>query len=484
MNRSFASQCLSVLFALAVTSVGARAQTYFQYVSQPGDFAGGGNSQTITSAQATFNVDVNGFNGIEVSIVNNGSALWFLDFSTQFSTPLTVGTYLDATRYPFNSGFAPGLSVWSAVQCQTLFGKFVVSEVVVDASHHVQSFAADFEQHCDGNTPAMFGAIRFNSSKPPLITRLVNSAAQASFAFSSELGDPVGNGAAGFFHYPPDLIQSTVTPDGVLIVTVTGAGHANYDWEMIFDPGDGSLPAVGVYSGCTKYPSNPFPAPGIFVSSPSGGGDPCASATGLFRVGAFQLDAHHQVVKLELDFNYHCNGGASAFFGSLRVGSNSPPTGDEFLSGSFAQPYCFGATCPCGNDDALGGCRNSSGGGATLTVGDGSASIAANDLVLATYGLPLGQPALLLASAPVTNVPFGAGVLCVGGSAVRLAIDAHPSNGDAHFANVAQKLGLSKLSSSFVAGTVLRFQTWYRDPHAACSATTNLSNALQVRFDP
>ncbi|MCP3919927.1 MAG: hypothetical protein GY711_30730 [bacterium] len=50
---------------------------------------------------------------------------------------------------------------------------------------------------------------------------------------------------------------------------------------------------------------------------------------------------------------------------------------------------CFGAGCPCGNDYPTGGCTNRLGNGASLCA-DGTASIAADDLVLIAGQVPAG----------------------------------------------------------------------------------------------
>ena len=50
------------------------------------------------------------------------------------------------------------------MKTDTLSGQFVVLEAVYGSSGEVERFGADFEQHCEGATPALFGSIRFNST--------------------------------------------------------------------------------------------------------------------------------------------------------------------------------------------------------------------------------------------------------------------------------------------------------------------------------
>jgi len=67
-------------------------------------------------------------------------------------------------RFPFQSGGAPGLDVSGAGRgCNTLTGQFVVTKVSYSLTG-VSGFGADFEQHCEGFVPALFGSIRVNAS--------------------------------------------------------------------------------------------------------------------------------------------------------------------------------------------------------------------------------------------------------------------------------------------------------------------------------
>jgi hypothetical protein len=47
-----------------------------------------------------------------------------------------------------------------------LTGRFEVLEVTFGPSGSVASFAGDFEQHCEGNSQALFGFVLFNSGAP------------------------------------------------------------------------------------------------------------------------------------------------------------------------------------------------------------------------------------------------------------------------------------------------------------------------------
>ena len=146
--------------------VDAQTTSVLYLDSQPGDFIGGGLQRTFTIADGTFTPSRTFDGGTQV-IFNGGAAdFWTLNFSGP-STPLAPGNYEGATRWPFQSPTKPGLSVSGQGRgCNTLTGRFTVVEVVYGAQGAVNSFAIDFEQHCEGGIPALFGQLRVNSSVP------------------------------------------------------------------------------------------------------------------------------------------------------------------------------------------------------------------------------------------------------------------------------------------------------------------------------
>jgi hypothetical protein len=145
--------------------------------------------------------------------------------------------------------------------------------------------------------------------------------------------------------------------------------------------------------------------------------------------------------------------------------------------------FCPGVGCPCGNDDPLAGCANSSGQGALL-LARGSASILHDNLILEAAPVPSGKTGLFFLGTQATSLPFGDGMRCVGGSLYRLAV--RVSNG-----------GLS-IGPGLVAGSRFRFpasgqirvgstwtvQAWYQDSAGPCGSGVNMSDALSILFTP
>jgi hypothetical protein len=64
----------------------------------------------------------------------------------------------------------PGTRAWTFTGdgrgCNTIQGRFDVLEIVRDASQNVVKLAVNWEQHCEGGQPALYGQLRYNSDVP------------------------------------------------------------------------------------------------------------------------------------------------------------------------------------------------------------------------------------------------------------------------------------------------------------------------------
>lgn len=81
---------------------------------------------------------------------------------------LTPGTYTGATRYPFNEGTEPGLSLsGNGRGCNQLTGTFTVSAVEFGPQGYVKKLDATFVQHCEGGTAAARGEVHIENPAPP-----------------------------------------------------------------------------------------------------------------------------------------------------------------------------------------------------------------------------------------------------------------------------------------------------------------------------
>jgi len=150
--------------------------------------------------------------------------------------------------------------------------------------------------------------------------------------------------------------------------------------------------------------------------------------------------------------------------------------------------YCYGIACPCGNDDPLAGCANTTGFGGRVD-GSGSASVAADDLEVFAFQLPPNKNGRFYMSQNVTHVPLGDGFLCAGSGGYPLFRFPFINAGPAGALALPQHL-VAYCNQTFSAaghllpGATWHFQAWYRDPHGPCGAYFNTTNSYSVAFVP
>ncbi len=127
--------------------------------------------------------------------------------------------------------------------------------------------------------------------------------------------------------------------------------------------------------------------------------------------------------------------------------------------------------------------------GATATIsGSGSASVALNNLTLASANLPLNAAAYFVCSRDqgfVQNPGGSAGNLCLGGAIGRRVGGLIPNSGTTGMVSVLADLNAMPQPSGAVvvqAGETWNFQCWYRDAVAGGGSTSNFSDGLEVLF--
>jgi hypothetical protein len=169
---------LRMLGLLLVLVGGASAQAtpaaVLYYTSSASSWVGGGESVVVSTQDnfqffATRNFD----NGVSFNIndfLTNpdpaAARYWYLDFAGASNAELTPGMYSGATRFPFQSLDAPGLSfVGNGRGDNTLSGGFRVLQAVYGKNGDVLAFAADFIQFDEGNHQWWnLGGIRYHSA--------------------------------------------------------------------------------------------------------------------------------------------------------------------------------------------------------------------------------------------------------------------------------------------------------------------------------
>ncbi len=160
----------------------------FNVTSDQGSFPGLGKTYHYTDADVqSFFINIfqlglsptpNVFpapNYIELGFVQGKGAKanddWFLTLGTnQLGRPLATGTYFPATRAPFAFPNTGGLDFdLNGGGCNTLTGRYTISAIAFDCKNfdgtglrsHLKQLVMNFEQHCDGQTPATRGQLSF-----------------------------------------------------------------------------------------------------------------------------------------------------------------------------------------------------------------------------------------------------------------------------------------------------------------------------------
>lgn len=180
------------------------------------------------------------------------------------------------------------------------------------------------------------------------------------------------------------------------------------------------------------------------------------------------------------DWNYRPSPPNTARTGAIYTAELDPAS--DFVGDSFC--HGFDAPCPCGFETGYPGgpgCQGSTPG--SLLVGEGSASVAMDDLKMSAFGLPPQVSALLFwgTETTTTQLPFGNGLRCAGGTLQRTQVRQANDNGRANWGQGPSDFGPA---GSITAGDELVFQVWYRDPDAFCAQGFNLTNGFRLTMTP
>ena len=154
----------------------AQAATLLSFLSSPYSWVGGG--ETVSAGPANgFEIGVQGdpFTMLDFRVIEpwtpDGWRWWYLRLAAPEGASLSVGSYANATRWPFQETTAPGLDFSGNGRGNNrLTGSFNILESNV-ADDGTFSFAVDFLQYDEESTNAWIkGAIRYNSEVPINLT--------------------------------------------------------------------------------------------------------------------------------------------------------------------------------------------------------------------------------------------------------------------------------------------------------------------------
>lgn len=138
-------------------------RTWLTWRSPQGDYIGGGKPLSFSLADG--NALIGASQRLVVGFSGDSSNSWSLEFAGSNGAALTLGTYTDAQRYPFQTAGHPGMDVsGSGRGCNTLSGQFSVLEI--DSPTSPQRFAARFVQSCETTESPLRGTVLFNAIAP------------------------------------------------------------------------------------------------------------------------------------------------------------------------------------------------------------------------------------------------------------------------------------------------------------------------------
>lgn len=137
--------------------------TYLCMVSEPGDFVGAGKNWLLTPKDVPISIFFWRNEGGDIT-----AGKWSLQFDAPDKIMFAPGIYENAVR-AIEAAYKPlnGLDVSGDGRgCNSDSGRFEVLEITLGADKKPTSLAINFEQHCEGHKPVLFGYFRFNSNVP------------------------------------------------------------------------------------------------------------------------------------------------------------------------------------------------------------------------------------------------------------------------------------------------------------------------------
>ncbi len=141
-------------------------QTEFSFVSEPGEYVGGGQTLSYSPENANFSVSRSPSNnsiGFWIRSFTNTSDYWSVNFAAPAGESLEVGTYTGATRYPFQDAEDPGIAISGQHRgYNTSVGEFTITQLITGADGSIENFAATFWYASYDSAPLMTGEINFN----------------------------------------------------------------------------------------------------------------------------------------------------------------------------------------------------------------------------------------------------------------------------------------------------------------------------------
>jgi len=291
---------------------------YIRLQSDPGDWVGAGRNYDYSLANTVITLNPS---LTHLSFNLRGDQWWYGEFQLPNTTSrMQPGTYANAQRYPFNDPAHPGID-WTGEGrgCNTQAGSFTIDSVTYAADNVLNQVDLTFEQHCEGATPALHGAIHWRSddtTRPPGPVTPIPSGlwspapgstpASGTYVYlNSDPGDYIGLGQV--LTYTSSI---AVNASGGLL----GINVANLTWTGDFQVMNSiNTLKVGYYPDLIRYPFNNPTKGGLDWS---GQGRGCNTLTGWFVLDHVTYTSN-VLTSFDLRFEQHCEGGTAALHGAI-----------------------------------------------------------------------------------------------------------------------------------------------------------------------
>jgi hypothetical protein len=301
--------------------------SYVYLDSDPGDYIGAGHKYLYTGADAQLTVSANGgylFVGVD------GDESWDGYFQAMAGiTQLQPGYYSGLQRYGFHNPAYGGFDWYGQGRGSNTLTGWVAIDSVTYVNGALSAFDLRFEQHSEGGTPALHGAIHWEAndttSPPgpvlPIPTTLWQPAAGSTPAsgsyvyLDSDAGDYIGAGQD--YLYTRANAQLSVSANGRhLSVNVDGDERWDGDFETMI--GLTQLQS-GYYPGLRRYSQNPVTG-GL---NWSGEGRYSNTLTGWVAIDSVTY-VNGALSAIDLRFEQHSEGNAPALHGAIHWEANDP----------------------------------------------------------------------------------------------------------------------------------------------------------------
>lgn len=160
----FSFIALWLALILPITASAQEPTAVLSFTGDQGDYISQGSTWTYTQGvEASASTD-----GRVVSVSVYQDTWWNLYLAAPAGQQLVPGVYEGAVRYPFQDDAQPGLSLSGDGRgCNTLTGRFEVTEAEYGPYGAIIRFAANFEQHCEGGEAGLYGEVSITNPPPP-----------------------------------------------------------------------------------------------------------------------------------------------------------------------------------------------------------------------------------------------------------------------------------------------------------------------------